>query len=225
MLTQNDRTVPDARGVLDAVVQTGLSHIGFKDVGATPRLQGELVDAARAAGLTTYLEVVSETVEGELAASSAAKEAGVDWVIGGTAIEKIAAELEGSGIKFAPFPGKIVGHPSELQGSIEEIAAHAAAIMQVDGVHGIDLLAYRHRSVDPLELTTAVTAVVDGPVIAAGSITTREQIEGLAAAGAWGFTIGGAVFDGLLSGDDDVVAQVDTALRFAAGAHPSRATP
>ena len=36
MLTHNDRTVDNALEVLEQVKDTGLRHIGFKDVGATP---------------------------------------------------------------------------------------------------------------------------------------------------------------------------------------------
>ncbi len=89
----------------------------------------------------------------------------------------------------------------------------------MDGVHGVDLLAYRHQTVDPLELTRAVAdAIGEFPLVAAGSVVRQEQIEGLARAGAWGFTIGGAVFDGVLPGDKDPVSQVRTALEFAKSA-------
>jgi hypothetical protein len=49
-------------------------------------------------------------------------------------------------------------------------------------------------------------------------VVSEEQIRGLAKAGAWGFTIGGAIFDGLLPGEKDVESQVRTALAFADGA-------
>ena len=218
MLTHNDSTVENAREVLEQVKSTGLKHIGFKDVGATAAKQRELADAAHDAGLTVYLEVVSIDKADEMESIDAAKAAGVDWVLGGKFAADAAAKLAGTGIKLAPFPGRIVGHPSVLEGSIEEIAAHAAELTSLGGVSGVDLLAYRHATVDVLELTAAVVAASHGPVIAAGSVVTEEQIKGLAQAGAWGFTIGSAIFDGLLPGDKDVVSQVRTALAFAQGA-------
>jgi hypothetical protein len=42
------------------------------------------------------------------------------------------------------------------------------------------------------------------------------QISTLAAAGAWGFTIGSAIFDGLFPGAPDVSAQVRHVLEVAA---------
>lgn len=215
MLTHNDRTVDNALQVLHDVSTTGLRHIGFKDVGATPQLQRDLTKAAHEAGMTVYLEVVSVTKEDELAAVDAALAAGVDWIVGGTFADEAVQRLENTDIKFAPFPGRVVGHPSALQGTVEEIVDHARALAAKSGIHGVDLLAYRHRDVDPLELTRAVADAIDAPVIAAGSVVSEEQIRGLTAAGAWGFTIGGAIFDGALPGDKDIVAQVRTALGFA----------
>lgn len=116
---------------------------------------------------------------------------------------------------YCPFPGQVVGHPSVLRGGVDEIAADAKALTGRPGVHGVELLAYRHAEADPAELTRAVAQAADGPVIAAGLVTTAEQIRDLAQAGAWGFTIGSAVFDGLLPGAPDVAAQVRAALTFA----------
>jgi phosphoribosylformimino-5-aminoimidazole carboxamide ribonucleotide (ProFAR) isomerase len=63
-------------------------------------------------------------------------------------------------------------------------------------VHGVDLLAYRHLDADPIELITAVTTRCHpAPVVVAGSIRTDDQVRAVAAAGAWGFTIGSAIFD------------------------------
>lgn len=218
MLTHNDSTVENALEVLEQVKDTGLRHIGFKDVGATAARQRELADAAHAAGLTVYLEVVSVDKADELESFDAAVHAGVDWVLGGKFAADAVQKLKGTGIKLAPFPGRIIGHPSILEGTIEEIAAHAAELTSMDGVDGVDLLAYRHQTVDVLELTAAVVKASHGPVIAAGSVVTEEQIVGLGKAGAWGFTIGSAIFDGQLPGEKDVVSQVRTALRFAANA-------
>ena len=214
MLTHDDRTVEDALAVLEEVKPTGLAHVGFKDVGASPEQQRTLADSAHEAGMTVYLEVVSTSVEAELASVEAGRAAGVDWLLGGTNPDRALPVLAGSGIHYAPFPGRIVGHPSVLEGSIEEIAADAARLTSLEGVGGLDLLAYRHHGVDPLELTAAVVAASSGPVIAAGSVVTEHQIAGLGRAGAAAFTIGGAIFDGRLPGAG-VAGQVRTALDWA----------
>ncbi|HLQ56713.1 MAG TPA: hypothetical protein VK162_20880, partial [Streptosporangiaceae bacterium] len=123
--------------------------------------------------------------------------------------------LAGRSARYCPFPGTVVGHPSVLQGEIAEIAASARAITALDGVSGLDLLTYRHPTADAAELTRAVVEAASGPVIAAGSVASVAQIRTLEAAGAWGFTIGGAIFEGRLPGGPSVAGQVREVLRAA----------
>jgi tryptophan synthase alpha subunit len=215
MLTHADSTIDDALDYVEDVANTGLHYIGFKDVGATPQRQRAIAHAARDAGLATMLEVVSTTREAEIDSVRAALDAGVDWVLGGTQPDAVLPLLAGSAVKYCPFPGRVVGHPSILEGSIDEIAKSAAALTARPGVFGLDLLAYRHQSANIEELTRAVVHASSGPVIAAGSVVREEQIALLASAGAWGFTIGSAIFDGLLPGAPDVATQVRHVLSIA----------
>ncbi len=208
MLTHHDRTVPNAEQVLADVAGTGLRLVGCKDVGATPARLRDLVARAHDNGQEMMLEVVSTSRDEELASVRAAVDAGFDWVLGGTHAPEVATLLAGAGIRYCPFPGKIVGHPSVLHGEIDEIARSAAELTALDGVHGVDLLAYRHPTADAGALTAAVVAASAGPVIAAGSVVEDSQIATLAAAGAWGFTIGGAIFEGRLPSGPDISAQV-----------------
>ena len=215
MLTHHDATVPHAEEVLADVAGTGLAFVGCKDVGATPERLHDLVARAHGEGLEMMLEVVSTSRDGELASVRAAVDAGFDWVLGGTHAVDAAPLLAGTGIRYCPFPGRIVGHPSVLEGEIDEIARSAAELTALPDVHGVDLLTYRHPSADAHALTAAVVAASAGPVIAAGSVVDAAQIATLAAAGAWGFTIGGAVFEGRLPGGPDVAAQVRNVLAIA----------
>lgn len=216
MLTHSDSTVPGAIDYVEPMAATGLRYVGFKDVGADPETQAQIAKAARSAGLETMLEVVSVSREDEVRSVEAAIAAGVDWVLGGTNPDAALPLLAGTGIKYCPFPGRVVGHPSVLEGEVDEIAASAAQLTSTPGVHGLDLLAYRHATADVPALTRAVVEASAGPVIAAGSVTTAAQIHDLARAGAWGFTIGSAIFDGLLPGGPDVAAQVREVLAIAA---------
>ncbi|MFF6787200.1 hypothetical protein [Streptomyces sp. NPDC012510] len=63
---------------------------------------------------------------------------------------------------------------------------------------GVDLLAYRATEADPLDLVRAARAATTGRLVIAGSITSTDQIQALASAGAAAFTIGSAAFDGTL---------------------------
>lgn len=215
MLTHLDSTVDEALSYVGELEGSGLRYLGFKDIGATPERQAAIANAAREAGFETFLEVVSTTKEDEVNSVQAALAAGVDWIMGGTQPDAVLPLLEGTSVKYCPFPGRVVGHPSILEGTVDEIADSARELTARPGVYGLDLLAYRHRTADIEELTRAVVAASSGPVVAAGSVERDEQIRMLAGAGAWGFTIGSAIFDGLFPGAPDVAAQVRYVLSIA----------
>ena len=223
MLTHNDRTIPNARAVYDEVRDSGLRYVGFKDIGLpVPELRA-LADAMRADGREVMLEVVSEDKNDELRSIHAALEIGVDWLLGGTHPDEALQVLADADrpIRYCPFPGRVIGHPSLLRGTIEEIAEDAATLTSRPGVHGLDLLAYRYDG-DVPALTEAVRAASAGPVIAAGSVDSLERIQTLRRIGVWGFTIGGAIFEGRFEGAPSVRAQIDTVL--AAAGDPEAAT-
>lgn len=218
MLTHNDSTVPAAADVYESLRGTALRYVGFKDIGATPDELAAVAEKAHADGLEVMLEVVSTSPESELESLRAARQIGVDWVLGGTHAEDGVRVLAGSDVKYCPFPGRIDGHPSVLLGSATEIAQDARDLTALTGVFGLDLLAYRHPAEDPIALTREVVDASAGPVIVAGSIATAEQIRLVASAGAWGFTIGGAIFEGRLPGGPDLAAQITEVLNITASA-------
>ena len=82
-----------------------------------------------------------------------------------------------------------------LEGTREAIVASAGALATTDGVWGLDLLAYRFAG-DADTLMREAIAAVDVPVIVAGSVADTDRIAAIAAAGAWGFTVGSAAFEG-----------------------------
>ena len=116
MLTHDDRTVDNAAEIVPTLADTGLRYIGFKDVGADLARQRELTSLAHDAGFEVMLEVVSTTKEAELSSLRTAAEAGVDWVLGGTHGADTAGMLP-DGVKYCPFPGQVVDHPSVLLGT------------------------------------------------------------------------------------------------------------
>ena len=207
MLTHGDRTVDNAAEIVPTLADTGLRYIGFKDVGADPSRQRELTSLAHDAGFEVMLEVVSTSKEDELASLRGAAQAGVDWVLGGTHAADGAGILP-DGIRYCPFAGRVVDHPSVLLGTIEEIAADAEQLTALDHVTGLDLLAYRHPTADHLALIREVVGRSSGPVIVAGSIASIDRIRAVSEAGAWGYTIGSAIFDGLLPGAPSISDQV-----------------
>ena len=214
MLTHHDQTLENALEVYDDIRDLPLRYVGFKDVGVPQATLRELTRRMHADGREVMLEVVSEWPEDELRSIAAAVDIGVDWVLGGTHADEALVALDGAPVRYCPFPGRIIGHPSLLRGTIEEIAASARALTARDGVHGVDLLAYRFDG-DVEALVAAVVAASSGPVIAAGSVDSIERIRTLGRLGAWGFTIGGAIFEGRLPAGPSVREQLEVALTAA----------
>jgi mannose-6-phosphate isomerase-like protein (cupin superfamily) len=213
MLTRNDRTVEDASQHLQTALKLGVRHIGFKDIGLPLDQLKALSKAIKDAGAKSYLEVVSLDRESEIRSAAAAAEIGVDVLLGGTHVDDVLRLIAGTSIQYCPFPGRISGHPSVLEGSIEEIVESAKALAARDGVHGLDLLAYRSREDVPV-LIRAVCSAVSKPVYVAGSIDTPDQIAAVKQAGAAGFTIGTAALDGKYpASDTDVSSQLAAIIR------------
>ncbi len=199
MLTRDDQTVSDCLAVLESIESVPLEHIGFKDVGVDIPTLEELNRRIQARGAISYMEVVSTTREACLRSAHAAREIGVQRLLGGTDVDEVCAVLGDTGIDYYPFPGFPQGHPTKLAGSAVDVAAHCRDFVS-KGCAGADLLAYRATEAAPLDLVRAAKrALGDAYLIVAGSVCTPRQIEDLAAAGADAFTIGSAVFDGAFS--------------------------
>ena len=205
MLTVDDRTVADARERLAEALAAGVRDVGFKDVGLPwADLQG-LADDIRAGGGESYLEVVSLDPDREIASARAALDLGVDHLLGGTHVDAVAPLLAREAVTYFPFPGRVVGHPSVLEGTVEEIVDSAMAIAATPGVDGLDLLAYRFGG-DVPALMRAVCAAVEKPVIMAGSVDCAARVAAVAEAGAAAFTVGTAAFHGQFPAEADGLA-------------------
>jgi hypothetical protein len=220
MLTWHDATVPNALAIYDEIRSLPLRYVGFKDIGQPAHVLRRLTEEMHADGREVMLEVVSEHLEDELRSVAAAREIGVDWVLGGTHPDEVLPLLSGSGLRYCPFPGTVIGHPSVLTGTIEGIAESARSLTARSGVHGLDLLAYRYQG-DVERLVTEVLAASAGPVIAAGSVDSIARIQGLDRLGVWAFTVGSAIFENQFPAPASVREQV-AAVLAAAGA---RAAP
>ena len=209
MLTRKDRTVDDAEVHVETALACGIRHIGFKDIGLPFATLAKLVRRIQDAGASAYIEVVSLDRESELHSVKAAVDLGVNYLLGGTHVDDVLPLLEGSGIRYYPFPGQIAGHPSTLEGNEEEIVASAIALASRAGVSGLDLLAYRSTG-DVPSLIRAVCEAVAKPVIMAGSIDSPQQIAIAQKSGAAGFTIGTAALDGRFpAGGSDLASQLN----------------
>ena len=193
MLTYNDQTVADAQKLFRDCKDTPVTHWGFKDVGLPAPQMKQLAQEMKAAGKTTFLEVVSLSEAEGLAGARIAVEAGFDILMGTVYFDSIRDYLKATPVHYYPFPGHVYDHPSILDGEIPEIVAHAQ-FLQKQGVQGLDLLSYRYIG-DAPALLRAVVAGVTIPVVSAGSIDSYQRLAEVKESGTWGFTIGSALFD------------------------------
>ena len=63
----------------------------------------------REGGASSYLEVVSLDRDSEIRSVKAAIELGVDYLLGGTHADDVLPLMEGTAIRYYPFPGRISG--------------------------------------------------------------------------------------------------------------------
>lgn len=223
MLTQHDVTRPDAISVYSDVRRVdGLEYVGFKDVGLPETAQSELVDMIHSDGGAVFLEVVSDTLDASLQAAERAKSLNVDYLIGTFSqfARGTADRLRGTGVRFMPYAGHVSGHPCVLDGGLDEIVADAQSL-EAHGVDGLNVLAYRHQSLPGDAVAAAVSSSVSIPVVVAGSITSAEQIHGLARSDVWAFTVGGAVFEGAFAARGSTADNVKGILAITRNSVPS----
>lgn len=193
MLTHYDQTVPDALELFKRSKDYPIKHWGFKDVGLPPKEMQTVATAMKDAGKVTFLEVVSLSEEEGLRGAQLAVDSGFDILMGTVYYPSIGEYLQDKTVNYYPFPGHVYSHPSILDGTIDEIVAHAAEL-EGYGAHGLDLLTYRYNG-DAPHLLKQVVSATKIPIVSAGSIASFERINEVWDAGAWGFTIGSAFFE------------------------------
>jgi 2,4-dienoyl-CoA reductase-like NADH-dependent reductase (Old Yellow Enzyme family) len=193
MLTHQDQTVPDALELFERTKEYPITHWGFKDVGLSSEDMKPVVKAMKDAGKVTFLEVVSLSEEEGLQGARLAVELGFDILMGTVFYPSIGEYLKDQPVRYYPFPGHVHSHPSILDGTIDDIVAHACELEDY-GVHGLDLLTYRYNG-EASRLLKQVVQATNIPIVSAGSIASFERINEVWDSGAWGFTIGSAFFD------------------------------
>lgn len=191
MLTHNDKTVANALEVFESCKDLPVQFWGFKDVGVPKEEMAKIIGAMKAAGKTTFLEVVSYSEEECMRGAKLAVELGYDYLMGTVYHQSVFDYLATQDIKFLPFCGQVSGSPSILEGTFDEIIADANGLLD-KGVDGIDLLAFRHE--DGAGLAEAYCKAIDKPVVIAGSINSPDRIAFINKIDPWAFTMGSALF-------------------------------
>lgn len=211
MLTKNDLTIQNAPEVFEEIKDTGVRHVGFKDIGLPIDKLKVLVQKMKSKGMKTYLEVVSESEEANIRSVKSALELGVDYLIGGTYVEQTLKLFKGAHPKYYPYVGKIIGHPCLLRGTIDEILADGKR-KEALGIDGINLLGYRYDG-DVEKLTSSLVKTVKIPIIVAGSIDSFDRVRKMIQLKVAGFTIGGAILDKKFVPNGSLAEQVKAVLK------------
>lgn len=196
MLTHNDVTVSNARDCFRDSADLPVQYWGFKDVGLSTGEMEKLVSDFREAGKTPVLEVVNFDEKGLLDAASLAIDCGVEYFTGGIFSQAVLERVHAAGMKYFPFCGEVSGPPIELAGTPEDILKDANRLREL-GVDGVDLVAYRFASGDPIQLAKLVQSELGGEnLIIAGSINSSDRIRRMQEVEPFGYTMGGALFEG-----------------------------
>ena len=212
MLTNHDRTVENAIELFEECKNLSVEHWGFKNIGLPVIKMKKLVRNMKDAKKKTFLEVVSYTEKECIEATKLAIECEFDYLMGTMFFQSVYDLLKDKPIKYMPFCGKVSGSPSVLEGSIDEIIAHAKSIKEKN-VYGLDILAYRYIG-DPEELAKKFIKEINLPVIIAGSISSFEKLEKVKKLNPWGFTIGSAFFDKKFIKGGSFKEQIDSIVKY-----------
>lgn len=194
MLTHHDKTVENAIEIFEGAKDAPAKYWGFKEVGIPEETMTLLVKKMKDAGKVTCLEVVAYTEEECLDAAKLAIRCGFDILMGTLYFDSIKEAADKAGMRYMPFVGNIHSRPSVLEGTIEGMIEEAQNLIKNKGITGFDLLGYRYTG-DAVKLNKEFVKNVSVPVCLAGSIQGYERLDEVKAAGAWGFTIGGAFFE------------------------------
>jgi len=193
MLTYNDETVKDALEVFNRCANLPCEYWGFKDVGLPQDQMKQLVDRMKEKGKKTFLEVVSLTEEECMAGARVAVECQFDYLMGTVFYQSVYDYLKKEKKKYFPFCGRVTGHPSIVEGTIQD-AIDDGKKMEKLGVDGFDLLAYRFIG-DQEHLAKEFIKSVNVPVVIAGSIDSFARLDKMIELKTWAFTIGTALFE------------------------------
>ena len=213
MLTHHDRTVTNAIEIFEAAKGSKAKYWGFKEVGIPEDQMTDLVNRMKAAGKTTFLEVVDYTEEGCAEGARIAARCGFDVLMGTLYFDSVKKIADEAGIKYMPFVGELSGRPSVLNGTIQGMIDEANNLVDTKGIRGFDLLGYRYTG-DAVKLNAEFVKNVRGDVCLAGSVASFQRLDEVKATGAWAFTIGGAFFENKFGEGLSFGEQVDVVIDY-----------
>lgn len=210
MLTCNDYTIDNAEEVFEQCRNTRARWWGMKEQPLGERRMKALFSRMKECGKATVLEVVGYDETAALNGARLALACGCDILMGTKFFSTVADLCNKNSIRYMPFVGNIIGRPSVLHGSIDEIVEEARYAV-ANGASGIDLLGYRYTG-NTMALNKAVAESIQTPLCIAGSIDCYQRLDEVKASGADMFTIGSAFFNNKFNGT--IAEQIDKVCEY-----------
>lgn len=217
MLTHNDVTVPNAQEIFDENKDLPVANWGFKDVGLEPEKMKKLCASMKAAGKTTFLEVVTYSEDECMRGAKLAVECGFDCLLGTIFYDSVAEYIKTTNLKYYPFVGKVSQSPSILEGSVDFMLEQTREYMS-KGAVGVDLLGYRYVEGDANVLSAAyikaAEKAISAPTVLAGSIGSEERMKLVKQMNPAYFTMGSALFTKNFVKDGSFRANLEAVVDF-----------
>lgn len=221
MLTKNDKTIKDAMSVFCSAKNSKAKYFGFKEEGLGLGQLKELSSAIKQSGKIPVLEAVVYDEKNALKSVQIAKELGCEALLGTCFFDSVFGLCRDFGLEYYPYVGKVEERPSVLNGSMEDISNHCYEVLQ-KGVKGINLLAFRHESIDgALLLEEVASKMLDFlssknytslPLCIAGSVDSYEKLSLIKRLKPRFFTIGTAFFENKFA--NTLQEQIDKVCEF-----------
>lgn len=205
MLTQDDKTIYNARLIFEQCKTSKAQYFGFKESPLPLDEMKELFSDMKKCGKHIVLEVVSYSEEEGLEGAKMAQYCGCDILMGTMYSVKINDFCKQNNIRYMPFVGEVTDRPSVLSGDINNIIAEAKQCI-AKGAYGIDLLGYRYTG-DASLLNSRLVKELEAPVCIAGSVNSVDRLDEIKSISPWAFTIGSAFFEN--SFGKDIKEQID----------------
>lgn len=193
MLTKDDKTLKDAIALFESAKNSKANFWGFKEEGLEIKELEALSALIKSAGKTPVLEVVAYDEQSGLNGANIAISCGCEILLGTCFYKSILELCKEHKIAYFPYIGEIFSRPSILRGD-ETLMIKQASEYEKMGVSGVNLLAYRHESIDGSKLARNIASSVKTPLCVAGSIDSYEKLDEIKEISPRFFTIGTAFF-------------------------------
>lgn len=191
MLTKDDKTLKNAISLFESAKDSKAKFWGFKEQGLEKNELEKLSALIKKANKTPVLEVVAYDEQSGIEGAKMAKLLGCEILLGTCFFESILSFCKENKIAYFPYIGEIFARPSVLKGDAKTMIKEADNYAKM-GVSGVNLLAYRHESIDGASLAKSISKEIKAPLCVAGSIDSYEKLAVIKEIAPRFFTIGTA---------------------------------